>query len=294
MKLEAIRIFCDLARYQSFSRAASAHQVSQSAVSQAVRHLEQLLGTRLVDRAHRPPELTPAGQIFFEGCKDLLDRFDRTEARVRATSDEVAGPIHVASIYSVGLYDPGYIRRFMERYPKANVRLVYLRPNRVYDAVANDEADLGFISYPRPTRTIDCIPWREEEMVLVCHPAHRLARQKKVRLDQLQGENFVAFDSDLIIRKKVDAALRRRKVSVNRVMEFDNVETMKQAVQVGAGLSILPAHTVRQDVKNATLAAIPLQPRELVRPIGIIHKRNKPFTPTVRQFVATLTNHQPP
>ena len=294
MKLEAIRIFCDLARYQSFSRAASAHQVSQSAVSQAVRHLEQLLGTRLVDRAHRPPELTPAGGIFFEGCKDFLDRFDRTEARVRALSGDVAGPIHIASIYSVGLYDPGYIRRFMERYPKAHVRLVYLRPNRVYEAVANDEADLGFISYPRPTRTVDCIPWREEEMVLVCHPAHRLAHQKKVRLDQLEGENFVAFDSDLIIRKKVDAALRRRRVSVNRVMEFDNVETMKQAVQLGSGLSILPELTVRQDVKNATLAAIPLQPRELVRPIGIIFKRKKPFTPAIRQFIHTLTDRELP
>jgi DNA-binding transcriptional LysR family regulator len=288
MNIEALRIFCEVARQRSFTRAASTLRMTQPAASMAVQTLEKELDQQLIDRSHRPPQLTPAGERFYVGCREVLDRLDRTIAQMRALGKEVAGPVHVASIYSVGLYHTDEIRQFMEAYPKANVRLQYLRPNLVQDAVLQGDATLGLLSYPRESRELAVIDWLKEEMVLVCPPDHRLASRASVNPSDLDGENFIAFDSDLIIRGQVDAALHRHKVEVRVAMEFDNIETMKQAVQVGSGVSILPEATVRQEVRARSLATVRFEPSELVRPVGIIYRKDKPLSLAARRFIEIL------
>jgi LysR family transcriptional regulator, transcriptional activator of the cysJI operon len=215
--------------------------------------------------------------------------YDSVEARVRSLRMEISGLVRVASIYSVGLHDMSRcMQDFMRRYPKAKVRLEYLRPNKVWDAVLNAEVDLGIMSYPATSPDLNVIPLRSERMVLVCHPQHRLAREKSVTAEHLQGEDFVAFDRDLSIRKEVDRYLRQRSVTIRIVMEFDNIETIKQAVQIGAGISILPEPTVREECRAGSLAVVRLIAPELRRPIGIIHRHRKVFTPTAAKFVELL------
>jgi DNA-binding transcriptional LysR family regulator len=125
-------------------------------------------------------------------------------------------------------------------------------------------------------------------MVLVCPPDHPLANQDKVNLKQLNNEPFVAFSRDLIIRKEVDRLLRSRKTRIHIVMEFDNIETIKQAVEIGSGVSILPEPTVQKETQLGTLQAVPLAGSPLTRPIGILHHHRKIFTPTAVQFVELL------
>jgi len=144
------------------------------------------------------------------------------------------------------------------------------------------------LSYPPSNRSLTILPWRDEAMVFVCHPTHRLARRKIITAADLHGENFVAFDADLSIRKAIDRCLRQHDVKVNVVMEFDNIETIKQAIAIGAGVGILPRPTILKEVGNRTLAAVPLSMAELVRPLGIIHRRGKLFTPTIVRFLELL------
>jgi len=206
---------------------------------------------------------------------------------------EISGLVRVASIYSVGLHDMSRcMQEFMRGYPKAKVRLEYLRPNKVLDAVLNAEVDLGIISYPLGTPDLNVIPLRSEKMVVVCPPHHPLTRHKAVTSEHLQGEDFVGFDRDLSIRKEIDRHFRQRGVNVRIIMEFDNIETIKQAVQIGTGISILPEPTVRAETKAGTLIAIRLIAPELRRPIGIIHRQRKVFTPTVGKFIEMLQNLQ--
>lgn len=247
----------------------------------------------MIDRSRRPPQLTTAGDRFFAGCRDILDILDNTLAQMHELDDEVAGPVHVASIYSVGLYHTSAIRHFMELYPKAMVRLQYLRPNLVLQAVLDGDATLGLVSYPRETRELAVLPWKEEEMVLVCPPTHKLAGLPSASLEQISGENFIAFDGDLVIRKQVDAALHRHKVEVQVAMEFDNIETMKQAVSVGAGITILPEATVMQEVLERSLAAVHLDPPELVRPVGVIYRKDKPLSLVAAKFIELLAGTTP-
>lgn len=288
MNIESLRIFCEVARRRSFTRAATALRITQPAASMAVQSLEKELGQILVDRSHRPPKLTPAGERFYLGARETVDRLDRTVAHLREMDRVVSGSVHVASIYSVGLYHTDEIRRFMETYPRANVRLQYLRPNLVIEAVLRNEATLGLISYPKENRDLGVTAWKEEEMVLVCPVGHRLAQQGSAKLEDLEGENFIAFDADLAIRDQVDAAFRRRRVEVHIVMEFDNIETMKQAIQVGAGISILPEATVASEVRAQSLAAVRLEPSELVRPVGIIWRKDKPLSLAALRFMELL------
>jgi DNA-binding transcriptional LysR family regulator len=295
MNIETLRIFCDVVQHQSFSRGAKMNDVSQSAATQSVHRVESHFGVQLVDRSKRPFVLTPEVQATYEGFREVLELYDSVEARVRSLRMEISGLVRVASIYSVGLHDMSRcMQDFMRRFPKAKVRLEYLRPNKVYDAVLNAEVDLGVVSYPMASPDLNVIPLRTEPMVVVCPPGHPLAERKSVTAEHLHGMDFVAFDRDLIIRKEIDRHLRQRSLSIRVVMEFDNIETIKQAVQIGAGIAILPEPTVRDEVRNGTLVSIRLVSPELRRPIGIIHRQRKVFTPTAAKFVELLQKVQNP
>jgi len=181
-----------------------------------------------------------------------------------------------------------HMQPFMAAYPNARVLLECLHPHKVVEAVMTGEADVGIMSYPPADRALSVVPLREEPMALVCHPNHRLARRRVVAPAELAGEPFVAFDAGLTIRKAIDRALRQRNVRVNIVMEFDNIETIKQAIIIAAGVSILPRHTVQKEASIRTLATVDVAIPDLVRPVGIVHRRHKPLTPTAERFVQML------
>jgi DNA-binding transcriptional LysR family regulator len=289
MHLETLRLYCDVLRLRSFSRGAELNYVSQSAASQAVQHLEGDLGVALIDRTKRPFLVTAEGRAFFDACRALLDGYEKAKAGIAAMQAQLAGTVRVAAIYSVGLHDLSrHVQRFMALYPEARVQLECLHPHKVVDAVLSDSADMGIMSYPPTNRALTVVPLRSEPMAFVCHPAHRLARRRAIAPEDLGGERFIAFDPGLTIRKAVDRALRQHGVRVNVVMEFDNIETIKQAITIGSGVSLLPRHTVIKEAGLRTLAVVPLTVGDLMRPVGIIHRRQKRLTPTVSRFIDLL------
>jgi DNA-binding transcriptional LysR family regulator len=292
VNLKSLKVFCDIVSRRSFSKAAADNGLSQSSASQVVGQLEAHLGVRLIDRSTRPPAATREGQIFFEGCRKILAAYDALEDQVRTLHDEVAGRVRVAAIYSVGLHHMSrYVQDFMSRHPKANVRLEYLHPDRVLESVEQGQADIGIVSYPRSTRTLEAEPWREEPMVLVCAPGNPFAGRVQVALGELHGQRMVAFDSDLVIRHELDRALAAASAEPAIVMEFDNIETIKRAVEIDAGVALLPEPTVGRELAAGTLAAVRLAGDELIRPLGIIHARGKPLPPTAERFVELLRGH---
>ncbi|MBR4977220.1 MAG: LysR family transcriptional regulator [Thermoguttaceae bacterium] len=289
MNIETFRIFCDVVHYQSFSRGAEANNISQSAATQSIHRLEKQLGTQLVDRTKRPFVLTQEGQICYEGFREILETYDSVVTRVQTLYNQGGGTIHVAAIYSVGLHDMSKcMREFMKECPKTKIRLEFLHPSKVYQAVLNSEADLGIVSYPTTSPELNVIPLRSEEMVVVAPPNHPLAKEKTLTLEQLQNVEYVAFDRDLFIRKETDRYMRQRGVHVEVAMEFDNIETIKQAIEVGVGVSILPAPTVVSDVESGKMVAIPLVSPKLTRPIGVIYKHRKVFSAQTTRFIEML------
>jgi DNA-binding transcriptional LysR family regulator len=294
MQFESLKIFCDVVRTASFSRGAVENDISQSSASQAVQHLEERLGLKLIDRSKRPLVLTQAGRVYYEGCRDLVERYQELEHRVQALDElgTVAGTVGVAAIYS-GLHSMSrYVKAFEERYNHASVRLEYLHPKRVVERVTSGEAELGVLSYPKKWPDLTVRTWREETMVLAVDPAHRLANRTSVPVSELDGEPFIAFDTELGIRRAIDRFLRRHDVAVNVVLEFDNIETIKRAIEVPTGISILPEPSLTHEVRAGTLKAIAIEGLDpgdrLTRPLAIIHRRQVCLERPAAKFLELL------
>ena len=232
----------------------------------------------LFDRGRRPLEVTSAGKLYLEYCKDVLRRDDEFRASLDLLKKHTNGTARVAAIYSVGLSEMSQIEaRFAARYPEAELQVQYLRPERVWEAVARDEADLGLMSYADSSRELVALPWRDEEMVVAVAPSHSLARRESIPAAAIQGEDFIGFDDDLPIQEQIDRYLREKKVTVEVVLRFDNIQMIKEAVAHEAGISIMPARVMRDDIRQGRLVALRLKPAELYRPVRIVHRRRKVF-----------------
>ncbi|MFO0916057.1 MAG: LysR family transcriptional regulator [Pirellulales bacterium] len=276
MHVKSLKIFCDVVAHRSFSRAAEEHGTSQSHVSQLVHQLEEKLGVRLLDRSKRPFVLTSEGHLFYKGCRHLVDDYEALEEEVRTLHQDLADRVRIASIYSVGLsHVSRCVKEFLTCHPRANVRVEYQHPERVYELVEADQVDLGLVSYPKSTRQVTATAWFDEPMVVVCGPEHPLARRERLTRGDLHGLEMVTFDDGLKIREELDRFLDEAGVEVVVAMEFDNTETLKGALEIGAGFGILPYPTVAREVQSGSLVALPFADANLVRPLGIIIRRGR-------------------
>jgi DNA-binding transcriptional LysR family regulator len=291
MHLKSLKVYCDVITCGSFSRAASENGMSQSAVSQIVGQLEENLGegVKLIDRSKRPFVVTREGETFFHGCKKLLARFEMLEEQVRFMHNDVTGRVSIAAIYSIGLHQLNQrVQAFLKQNPQANVRLEYQHPDQVIELVEQDRVDIGMISYPKSTRTLKATLLQNEPMLLVCAPTHRFAHRESLPISELHGTDFVGFNEGLRIRRELDRAFAQENVEPRHTMEFDNIETIKRAVEIDAGVSLLPAPTVQRELVLKTLVTLPLQGINWTRPIGMIVRQGNPLGNTAQSFIRLL------
>ncbi len=283
------KLFRDVAQSRSVSRGAALNGISQSAASQNVQELERRLNAVLLDRSTRPLALTEAGKLYFDLCRDVLRREEQFEVALEHVKGRVEGSVRVASIYSIGLSEmSGLQEEFAARFPNAQLHVEYMRPDKLYEAVALDHADLGLVSFAEPGRDFTVIPWREEQMTVAAQPSNPLAHKPILRPADLGGQDFIAFDEDLPIRKELDHFLRDAGVGVTVVMQFDNIQMVKEAVALGHGISILPERTMQAEIDQGRLVSIPLHAPGLARPVGIVHRKRKKLNRAAESFIELL------
>lgn len=289
MYIDMFKVFSDLADTGSFSKAAVINGITQSAVSQQVRAIENKFQVVLVDRGRRNFALTHEGKAFLQASREILEVYNHLGDRLHEMRNVVAGELKIASIYSIGLHElPPRLKTFRERYPDVEVHVEYRRSQQVYAQVLDGEVDLGLVAYPAKRTGLLVEIFSEDRLVLICHPSHALAHERSITLDRLNGEKFIAFEPDVPTRKVIDRHLRDDNVEIDHVMEFDNIETVKRAVEVESGVSIVPRNTVVQEVESGLLAAVELEGAELSRPLGVITKRNRARSPAHKEFVTAL------
>src|SRR4051794_5305568 len=290
MQIESLKVFCDLAETESFTKAAQINNVTQSAVSQQISSLEKQFKSLLIERSKKKFRLTREGQVLYEYSKQMIQTYDSLHSRLQELKDIISGTIRVATIYSIGLHDlPPYLKKFLKTFPTVNVHVEYRRANQVYEDVLGNVVDLGLVAYPTKDNKLEMVPLRKDTLVLICHPQHALAKNKTIKLSQLAGQKFIGFEPDIPTRKAIDRILKDENVEVQNVMEFDNIETVKRAVEIEAGISIVPQGTITQEVAKQTLAEIKIEGLELYRPLAAIYKKNKVLSPAMKQFLSILT-----
>ncbi|HXW84405.1 MAG TPA: LysR substrate-binding domain-containing protein [Candidatus Binataceae bacterium] len=291
MHIETLKVFCDIIESGSFSYAASQNFVTQSAVSQQVRSLEEKYDCRLIERGRAGVKPTPAGQILYTASKEIVRRFMELENRLREIGSVIAGSIRVGTVYSVGLHElPPYLTEFLRNYPAVNVHLEYLRSNKIYEDLIEGKIDLGVVAYPAKRSQIVSIAFRHDELVLVVPPDNALAKHNKINVGQLAGQKFVGYERDIATRKASDRILREHGVKPQYVIEFDNIETIKRAVEIGLGCAIVPRMTVENEVQRGSLKMLEFSEGSFMRPLAIIYKRGRELSPAVRKFIEVLTS----
>jgi len=289
MQVESLKVFCDLAETESFTKAAQINNVTQSAVSQQISSLERQFKSLLIERSKKKFRLTREGQVLYEYSKQIIQSYDSLHNRLQEIKDIISGTIRLATIYSIGLHDlPPYLKKFLKLFPTVNVHVEYRRANQVYEDVLSNVVDLGLVAYPTKDPKLELIPLRKDVLVLICHPQHPLAKNKSIKLSQLSGEKFISFEPDIPTRKAIDKILKDHAVTVQTVMEFDNIETVKRAVEIEAGISIVPQATVLQEVAKQTLVEVRIEGVELFRPLAALYKKNKGLSPAMKQFLHIL------
>src|SRR5688572_5667264 len=294
MQIETLKIFCDLVETRSFSQAAERNFVTQSAVSQQVRGLESRFKRRLLERVRgrRELHLTQAGEAFFEASREVLSAYGRLEESMRQLSGTVGGTVRVATVYSVGLHElPPVVREFMALYPRAKIDLEYSRTTRVVRDVLSGAVEVGVVAYPEKRRGLEVIALGGDRLVFICRPEHPLARRKRLKAADLQGQNFIHFERDIPTRRATDRILRAHGVTVQRVAEFDNIETIKRAVEVGLGVAVVPRPSVLDERRSGQLAVVPLAEAEWERAVGAVYRSDRALSTAARKFVELLQRH---
>jgi DNA-binding transcriptional LysR family regulator len=293
MQIETLKVFCDLVESNSFSQAAVRNFITQSAVSQQIRVLEARFETPLFVREGRRISATPAGRVLYDGARVILDRMNRIQLEMKSVGEQIAGSVRVATIYSVGIYEmSNVIKTFMRAYPKVNLHIEFSRANKVYEDCLAGNVDFGIVPYPKARRGLRVIALPSDRLVLICPPDHPFSRHRRVDLNKLNGQDFVAFEKDIPSRLAIDDIFKENGIRVRVVMEFDNIETIKRSVEIGAGVSVVPQLSIRREVQAGTLAELQFTRRSFLRPLGIIVKHKHVLPQAAEKFIQLLQHPQ--
>jgi DNA-binding transcriptional LysR family regulator len=289
MQVESFKVFRDLVDTQSFSKAAQLNFITQSAVSQQVRAMEERFGIPLIERSSKKFALTREGQLLYDTGRQIVILYEGLHHQFAEFRNIVSGTIRVATVYSIGLHElPPYLKVFLREFPKVQVHIEYRRSNQVYDDIVQGITDLGLVAFPHARKNIKVEPFREDKLVLICAPTHAFCTKSTIKLAELAKAKFVGFEPDIPTRKAIDKIFREADLEVKPVMEFDNIETVKRAVEIDAGVSIVPRATVEQELRNGTLKAVEISGGTYVRPLGIIYRHGRILSPALKRFLELL------
>lgn len=293
MDIDTLRLFCEVIRLKSFTQAAAANSLTQSAVSQRLKTLERKFSGPLIERHGNDLHLTKTGEIVHKGAKRILADLREIEERLQEIGGGSGGSVKVAAIYSVGLYELNpFVKEFLKKHPQIDVQIEYSRSDKIYQDVSTGTVDLGIVAYPSNKPQLRSIPFREDELVLICLPDHPFAQYPSVSLKQLASQPFITFQQDIPTRKMLDTVLKKNGISVLVKAEFENIELIKRAVEIGLGIAIVPAMTVRSEAQSGSLKTIPLEEGPFTRPIAILYRRGKALSPAVKKFISVLTGNE--
>jgi len=291
MHIETFKVFRDLVDLQSFSLAAERNFITQSAVSQQIKALEDKFKRRLLERVRgrREVKLTSAGEVFYRESEQVLDAYEQLNESLRGLVGKIGGTIKVATVYSVGLHEmPAKVGEFMSKFPSAKIDLEYSRTTKVVRDVMNGTVELGILAFPEPKRGLTIREMPANKLVLICQPEHKFASKKSVKAKELNGHDFVLFERDTPTRKATDKILKAKGVEVVKKAEFDNIETIKRAVEVGFGIAIVPEPAIADEKRTGRLAVVRLSEKEWVRPVGVIHRSDRNLSLAAKKFVEIL------
>ena len=253
--------------------------------------MEKHFNILIVDRSQKQFRLTREGQKLYESAKEMLYLYDKLNSELQEMKKVISGTIHISTVYSIGLHElPPYVKVFLAKFPEVNIRVEYRRANMVYEDILTNSIDLGLIAYPQKHKQLEVLPFHDDVLVLVVSPEHPFAKRKSLDIQEVDGQKFIGFEPDIPTRKATDIIFKEANIESEPVMEFDNVETVKRAVEINAGIAILPQTTVVREEAQGLLKVIKFKNKTYKRPLALIHRKGRVLTPAIKKLIDLLTS----
>lgn len=291
MEIQQLKIFRDLAYQKNFSKTAELNFLTQPSISLSLKRLEEELGVKLLHRVPRKVSLTKEGTKLLPPVEEILLRCENLKTLIAEMKKLQTGEVRIATIYSVGIYELApALKKFMRRYPDIDVDLQYEHVNTIYELVQKGRVDLGVVAFPQPRASIHITPFTTDGLVLIVPPEHPLARRRAIRIKNILEEPFIAFEKGIPTRDAIDEALEKNGIQLKIRSTSENIDTLKKAVEVGLGISIVPQKTVIEETKKGSLRSLLISDLKLKRPIGILTRKDRLPSRAVSLFIEILLN----
>jgi DNA-binding transcriptional LysR family regulator len=286
MEVRQLQTFCVLAEELNFTRTAERVYTVQSNVTSQIKSLEAELGVPLFDRLAKRVVLTEAGHRFRPYAEKALAAMDQGSLAVKFGT-EPAGPLHIGAPESVLTYRlPEVLKLFRKRYPRVEV---IFRPDpdlKLCDELENGKLDLAItMSDTVEAEQLSSIRLRSEEIYLFGTPDHPLAKAKKVYPKDLVDQTLLLTEAGCGYRKKLDMQLAAANIRAQHITEFSSVEAIKQCVNAGMGLGLLPEIVIACELKKKQYAVMNWQGAKMTIATHIVWHKDKWISPGMQAFL---------
>lgn len=286
MDCRDLEVFLAVARHLNFTRAGEEVHLSQPSVSVRIRLFQDELGVKLFEQLGKKIVLTEAGRILERHARRIMSALGDAKQAIQELQGLEQGSLRIGASTTPGMYlVPKIIAGFKRRHPKIEIHLDIKDTRQVEADIVKNEFDFGFVGGHLLSEEVEAIPWLTDEIVLVASPAHPLARKKNTQLKDLAKEQFISREQGSATQAAADAALREAGVQLAKVMEINNPESVKQAVESGLGVAFLSRFAIATELKAETLIVVKVKGLRVSRELQIVRRADKHLSGAAQSLI---------
>lgn len=286
MDVRGLEVFLSVAKHLNFTRAGEEVHLSQPSVSVRIRQLERDLGSKLFEQLGKRIALTEAGQLLLPYAIRVMAAMDDALHAIDELKGLERGSLRIGASTTPGMYlIPRTIAQFKRQYPKIDVHLAVKDTRQIEEGVIRNEFDFGFVGGHLAGDEVDVVTWIIDHLVLVVPSNHVLARKKLVKVADLRKERFILREPGSATRAAVVNHLQKSDLKVQTIMEMENPESVKKAVQSGLGIAFISKFAVETELKAKSLVAVRVKGLDINRELKIVYRKDKHLGRAAQTFI---------
>ena len=291
MELNELQVLQAVAAERSFSRAATRLHRTQPAVSQAIRRLEDELGERLFDRSSKGGRLTEAGTILLDYAERLTRLKDAAESAVRELQELRRGRVVIGvNEAAVHVLLPMVVQ-FRAAHPHAQVEMRRVHSRQIPGEVLNRSLDFGLVTFPPGERGLLSVPLGVDELVMLTHPTHPLARRRQVTMEEFGRQTVIAHNDPSPRRERVLRLFEQKHAPINIQMSLPSLDGIKRAVEMNLGVALLPRRCALSEIARKQLAAVRVPQLRVPRSLRLLYRQTGESSHAANAFLEAAQAH---
>jgi DNA-binding transcriptional LysR family regulator len=281
-----LRAFSILARTGSFTATAKQLHLSQSAISHAMKALEQEIGCRLLDRLGKSVVLTQAGEQLLGHALKILAEMESARSQLDRLGKWGSSRLRIgASTTACQHVLPGVLREFKESFPQCAISIEPGDTPEMIDALREHRIDLAVNLEPRREEWLEFRPLFTDELQFIVSPLHPWASEGRVPREDIPRQNYILYGKTSYTFRMIEDYFKQEQIVLHSLLDLGNMEAIKELVKLGLGVSILAPWTARKEIKDRSLVALPLGRRKLRRRWGVLHWRGRRLSLAEETFI---------